>query len=40
MLEYDRIDVSGGIDVNNIDDFRDYIICYYWYFLGMNFRFE
>ena len=28
------------IDTNKIDDFRDGIICHYWFFLRINFRFQ
>ena len=31
-LEYDRIDVSEGIDVNKTDGSRECIIWHYWYF--------
>ena len=40
MLGYDRIDVSEEIDVNKTDGFCGYIICHYWYFLNINFRFD
>ena len=40
MLEYDRIDVSKGIDVNKTNGSREGIICHYWYFLVINFRFQ
>ena len=40
MLKYDRIDVFGGIDVNKIDGWCEFIICYYWYIPGINFRFH
>ena len=33
MLEYDLIDVSEEIDVNNTNDLKEYDICNYWYFL-------
>ena len=32
MLEYDRIDVSKGTDVNKTDGLSDFIVCDYWYF--------
>ena len=40
MLYFDRIDVSEGVDVNKTDDSRVCIICYYWYFLEISFRFQ
>ena len=37
MLEYDRIDISEGIDVNKLSDkSRACDICHYWYFLDKN----
>ena len=32
MLEYDRIDISEGIDVNKISASKECDICHYWYF--------
>ena len=40
MLEYDRIDVSEGIDANKTDGSRECVICHYWYFLDIFFRFN
>ena len=40
MLEYDRIEVPEGIDVNNANSLCECIICHYWYFLNMNFKFQ
>ena len=40
MLEYDRIEVSEGIDVNKTDGLHKGIIYNYWYFLNINFRFQ
>ena len=40
MLEHDKIDASEGIDVSKTDSFHECIICYYWYFLGINFKFQ
>ena len=33
MLEYDRIDIFEGIDVNKTDKSKECMICHYWYFL-------
>ena len=40
MIEYDRIDISKGIDVNktNLSKGRD--ICHYWYFKDTGFNYE
>ena len=40
MLEYDRIEVSKGIDLDKTHGFRECIICHYWYFLDINFEFQ
>ena len=40
MSEFDRIDVSKGIDVNITNGSHEYIISHYWYFLGMNFKLQ
>ena len=40
MLEYDRIDVSKGIDINKTSSLPKCIICcYYYYCLKVNFKF-
>ena len=33
MLEYDRIDISEGIDINKTNASKECDICHYWYFL-------
>ena len=40
MLEYDRIDISEGIDVNKANASKECIICHYWYFLNKSFKYE
>ena len=40
MLEYDRIDVSEGIGVNETNASKECDICYYWYFLDKGSKFE
>ena len=40
MLEYDRIDISEGIDVNNTNASKECDIGHYWYFLKKNFNYE
>ena len=40
MLQYNRIDKLGATDVNKTDGSREWIICYYCYILGMNFRYD
>ena len=40
MLEYDRIDISEGIDTNKTSASKEFNICNYWYFLDKNFNYE
>ena len=41
MLEYDRIDISEGIDVNMSNDkSKECNICHYWYFIDKNFNYQ
>ena len=40
MLEFDRIDISEGIDVNKISASREYDICSYQYFKDSGFKYE
>ena len=40
MLEYNRINMSEGINVNKADGSRECIICHYWYFLDIDFTFQ
>ena len=37
MLEYDRIDISEGIDTNKTSASKECNICHYWYFLDKNY---
>ena len=40
MLEYDRIDISEGIDLNKTSASKACDICHYWYFLDKKFNYE
>ena len=40
MLEYDRIDISEGIDVYKTSASKECDICYYWYFKDIGSRYE
>ena len=40
MLYYDRIDISEGIDINNISVSKKCDTCHYWYFLGKGLKFQ
>ena len=39
MLEYERIDISDGIDVDMSDKSKKCTLCHYWYFLDKNFSY-
>ena len=40
MLEYDRIDISEGIDVNKTNLSKECNIYHYWYFKDIGFKYE
>ena len=40
MLEYDRIDISKGIDVNKTSAWKECDICHYWYYKDIAFMCE
>ena len=40
MLEYDKIDISEGIDVNKTSASKECHICHYWYFKDIDFKYE
>ena len=40
MLEYDRIGISEGIDINKTNALKECDICHYWYFLDETFKNE
>ena len=39
MLEYDRINISEGTDVNKINESKECTLCHYWYLLDKNFSY-
>ena len=39
ILEYDRIDISEGIDINKTNKSKECMLCHYWYFLDKNFTY-
>ena len=39
MLEYDRIDISEGYDVNKTNKSEECMFCHYQYFLDKNFSY-
>ena len=40
MLEYDRIGISEGVDVNKTNLSKECDICHYWYFKDIGFKYE
>ena len=38
-LEYEKIDISDGIDVNKSDKSKECMLCHYWYFLDKSFSY-
>ena len=39
MLEYERIDISDGIDVDMLDKSKECGFCHYWYLSHKNFNY-
>ena len=39
MLEYKKIDISEGIDVDKTNKSKECMLCHYWYFLDKNFSY-
>ena len=39
MLEYDRIGISEGININKTNKSKECMLCHYWYFLDNSFSF-
>ena len=40
MLQYERIDVSEEIDINKTSLSKEYMLCHYWFFKDVGFKFE
>ena len=40
MLEYDKIYISEGIDINKTNASNECDVCHYWYLLDENFNYE
>ena len=40
MLQYQKIDVSEGIDVNKTRTSKECELCHYWFFKDVGFKFE
>ena len=40
MLQYDRIDVSEGIHINETSESKECMLCRYWYFTDVGHKFQ
>ena len=40
MLQYEKTDVSEGIDVNKTSSSKECMFCHYWFFKDVGFKFE
>ena len=40
MLQYERIDISEGIDFDKTNKSIECIICHYWYFEDIGFKYQ
>ena len=40
MLQYDRTDVSEGIDVNKTSDSKECMFRHYWHFKDVGYKFQ
>ena len=40
MLQYDRIDVSEEIDINKTSTSKECMLCHYWYFKDVGYKFQ
>ena len=40
MLQYEKIDVLEGTEINKTSASKECILCYYWYFKDVRFKFK
>ena len=40
MLQYERIDISEGIDIHKLNASKECMICHYWYLKDVRFKFK
>ena len=40
MLQYKKNSISEGIDTNNTSSSKECMLCHYWYFKDVGFKFE
>ena len=39
MIQYERINISEGVDLNKTNKSKECMLCHYWYFLHKNFSY-
>ena len=40
MLQYEGVDILEGIDINKTDPSKVCMLCHYWYFKNVSYKFE
>ena len=40
MIQFERIDVSEEIDINNSSESKECMLCNYWYFNDIGYEYE
>ena len=40
MLQYEKIDILKGIDINKTSTSKKCMLCHYWYYENVGFKFE
>ena len=40
MLQYEKIDISEGININKTSALKERELCHYWFFKDVGFKFE
>ena len=40
MIEYEKIDISEGVDINKTNKSKECMLCHYWFFLDNDFSYE
>ena len=40
MIQYERIDISEGIDLNKSNELKEFMLCHYWYFKDIGYKYE
>ena len=39
-MTYERIDAFEGIDINKSNKLKEYMICHYWHFKDIGYKFQ